>query len=102
MNTVVETQLEFDFMKPTQADLKFDTDLYIRNNSSSKLIAFCPTYKVIFHNADGEVGVLDWSDGTMKFRGDADAAGQLFFDHIIKQHVQMAFQFESQKSGWKS
>lgn len=102
MNTVVETQLEFDFMQPDQTELKFDSDLYIRDSNTHKLITLSPAYKVIFHDSSGEIGVLDWSDGTMKFTGDADAAGQLFFDHIIRQHVQMAFQFESQKSGWKS
>jgi len=102
MNTLVETQLEFDFMKPTQGVFKFNEDINFIDGNSNKLLAFTPSYKVIFYDKTGEIGALDWSSGTMKFTGDADAAGQLFFDNIIKQHVQMALQFENKKSGWKS
>lgn len=101
MNT--ETQLEFDFMKPTQGGFKFNEDLNFVDGNSNIVLAFTPSHKVLFYNkTGGEIGTLDWSSGTMKFNGDADAAGQLFFDHIIKQHIQMTLQFESQKSGWKS
>lgn len=89
MNTITENQLEFDFMKPAQGVLKFNEDINFVDGNSNKLLTFTPAYKVLFYNNKAEeIGTLDWSDGTMKFTGDADAAGQLFFDHIIKRHLQ--------------
>jgi len=89
MNTITENQLEFDFMKPAQGVFKFNEDLNFIDGNSNILLSFTPSYKVLFYNNKAEeIGTLDWSDGTMKFKGDADAAGQLFFDHIIKRHLQ--------------
>jgi hypothetical protein len=45
-----------------------------------------------------EVGRLDWSDGKMKFEGEADESAQLFFDNIIKIYIQTQLPL----SGWKS
>lgn len=98
MNTLVETQLEFDFVQSWQGSFNFDTSYYFVGNSYNKLLAFTPAHNVKFYKDDREIAKLDWSDGTMRFSGDADVGGQLFFDHIIKQHIQMKLQFDSPKT----
>ena len=83
MNTTntTETQLEFDFMKPEQ--LAFDF-----TNTSVPMMTLKPNYNVSFHKDDIKIGELDWNDGIMKFKGDADESAQLFFDNIIKRYFQ--------------
>lgn len=98
MNTRTETQLEFDFMNSSQLKLDFDKNIYFGTSNASQLITFTPTKKIIFTNESGTVGVLNWSDGTMRFEGEADESAQLFFDHIIKQYLQMLLPL----GGWKS
>lgn len=39
-------------------------------------------YTVQFHNATGEVGVLDFNGDTMKFTGNADESAQVFLDSV--------------------
>ena len=47
---------------------------------SSNLI---PPSTVTFHGSDGEVvGELDFSDGTLRFEGDADASAQSFINYL--------------------
>jgi hypothetical protein len=85
----IETQLEFDFMKPEQYTLNFDKNFY-----SYTSITFTD-------RSNSVVGKLDWSDGTLKFEGEADESAQLFFDNIIKGHVQMQLPIFT-KTTWKS
>jgi len=85
MNIVVETQLEFDFMKPEQSTLDFDPNLYIVAGDYHKLFTITPNPSIQFHNKEKTVGKLDWADGNMKFEGDADESAQLFFDHINQE-----------------
>ena len=38
---------------------------------------------ITFYDPDGtEAGVLDWSDGTMRFEGDADESAKIFIEFI--------------------
>jgi hypothetical protein len=86
MNTKTETQLEFDFMKPEQLDLNLSNIYTVK---STNHYFWKPACNVTFHGKNQQaVGSLDWSDGTMKFTGDADESAQLFFDNIIKQYIQ--------------
>jgi hypothetical protein len=99
MNTMVETQFEFDFMKPEQYTLNLDKNIYSYIGKASVSL-YQPTYlSITFKGKNQEdIGVLDWSDGKMKFTGDADESAQLFFDTIIKIYVQTTFPFGGQKS----
>lgn len=98
MNTKTETQLEFDFMKSDQSTFNFDNYIYPLY-SVGGLKLYQPTYpSIVFRNNDKTVGTLDWSDGTMKFKGDADESAQLFFDNIVKRYIQTRLPFD----GWKS
>ena len=100
----IETQLEFDFMKPEQLELKIDTDdtTYLTSNflvNSSLYVP--PAYTVQFHKDGKAVGTLSWKDGPMTFEGDAEESAQLFFDNIIKRYTQVQLEF-GKESGWKS
>lgn len=98
MNIAVETQLEFDFVNAGQFKFDFDDNIYFGTLNASQLITIMPTNKILFQGVSGSVGTLDWSDGTMRFKGDADESAQLFFDNIIKRYIQMPLPL----SGWKS
>ena len=93
MNTKTEHQTEFDFMESKQTTFNLDDYVYPLH-SVGGLKLYQPTYpSIIFRNNDKNVGTLDWSDGTMKFKGDADESAQLFFDNIIKIYVQSKLTF---------
>lgn len=100
MNT--ETQLVFDFAKPIQGMFNFDNNIYFSSDKGLTLMAIVPPTNVVFLTGEKTIGKLDWSDGTMKFEGDADESAQLFFDNIIKRYVQTTLPIETPKSGWKS
>lgn len=95
MNTKTEHQTEFDFMESKQTTFKFNEYAYpLYSGGGLKLHQ--PTYpSIVFKNNDKNVGTLDWSDGAMKFKGDADESAQLFFDGIIKIYVQSKLPFAS-------
>lgn len=102
MNTI-ETQLEFDFMKPEQLTLDLGESFYFSTNASQTLLTLKPNYNVTFHRGQEMVGKLDWNEGPMKFEGDADESAQLFFDNIIKRYFQASlFELNPTGSGWKS
>jgi hypothetical protein len=46
----------------------------------SKAINPC---NITFHNEEGNIGMLTWEDGIMRFEGDAEESAQLFFDNVI-------------------
>ena len=95
MNTKTEHQTEFDFMKSKQTTFNFDDYVYPLY-SVGGLKLHQPTYSnIVFRNNDENVGALDWSDGTMKFKGEADESAQLFFNNIIKIYVQSKLPFAS-------
>ena len=91
MNTT-ETQLEFDFMKPEQLSLGFDTSTW---TTAKYVFSTNFTPSVIFHKDGKQVGVLSWENGPMKFEGDVEESAQLFFEHIIKRHVQTELKWKS-------
>jgi hypothetical protein len=93
-----EIQLEFDFIKPEQMDLKINYSSDILLNTS---LYVPPAYTVSFYKDRTKVGELDWNDGTMKFEGDAEESAQLFFDEVIKRYVQAQLDLKND-SGWKS
>jgi hypothetical protein len=107
MNIMTETQLEFNFMKLEQLVLNFDNSSYFSTGTTLTL-KVDPTCTVVFSKTEyednkldytnTEVGRLDWSDGKMKFEGEADESAQLFFDNIIKIYIQTQLPL----SGWKS
>jgi hypothetical protein len=52
---------------------------------------FEPVHALAFFDRDGnEVGRLDWKGGKAKFSGKADKAAKVFFDQLIKVHLQPA------------
>jgi hypothetical protein len=87
MNTS-ETQLEFDFMKLNKLTFGWDKNVYFSTNALTPMLSWKPTCAVSFYKAYEKVGELDWTDGIMKFNGDADESAQLFFDNIIKRYTQ--------------
>lgn len=97
MNTPTDTQLEFDFMAPTQ--LTFDwaiKDTYLTTT-------FKPDLTITFYDGKDAIGKLDWNDGTMKFSGSVDESAQLFFDYIIRAHTQgTLFDQKKNNTEWKS
>ena len=93
-----ETQLEFDFMKPEQLSLGFDTSTWTTAKYSFST-KFTPS--VIFKKDGETIGTLSWENGPMTFEGDAAESAQLFFDNIIKRYSQTQLEFGNQ-SGWKS
>lgn len=104
MYTTIETQLEFDFMKPAQLPLDFYKDIWTVGTSSllvNSSLYIPPAYTVQFYKDKTKVGELDWNDGTMKFKGDVDESAQLFFDEVIKRYVQAELNL-SNDNGWKS
>lgn len=82
MNTPTDTQLEFDFMAPTQ--LTFDwaiKDTYLTTT-------FKPDLTMTFYDGKDAIGKLDWNDGVMKFEGNAQESAQIFFNYIIDVYNQ--------------
>ena len=57
-----------------------------------------PAYNMSFHNEEKMIGKLDWSEGVLKFTGDAEESAKLLFnfflkpliDHYIKKEAKMA------------
>jgi len=41
-----------------------------------------PAYNMSFHNEEKIVGKLDWSDGVLKFTGDAEESAKLLFSFL--------------------
>ena len=42
-----------------------------------------PNCTMSFHNdAKGEVGVLDWNDGVLKFSGETDEGAKVLFEYL--------------------
>ena len=41
-----------------------------------------PTYDIIMHDANGEVGRLTWGEGELKFTGEADESAMIFFEFL--------------------
>ncbi len=51
-----------------------------------------PTYNLVLCNQQGEVGRLDWGDGTLRFVGTADEAARTLFDFLkpfIDEYIQL-------------
>ena len=46
------------------------------------LINFKPSYTFTMHNADGEVGRLDFNGPKLIFTGDAEESAKVFFDYL--------------------
>ncbi len=45
-------------------------------------------HRFTFMGEDDEaIGTLDWSDGTLKFEGDADESAQVFFNIVVKLYA---------------
>ena len=84
MNTPTPEQLELDLHKPQ----KFDYTSFIVTGESNVLLSSKPTRNVTFHNETAEIGRLDWSDGIMTFKGNADESAEKFFDCIIKRYAE--------------
>lgn len=82
MNTTTETQLEFDFMAPTQ--LTFDW----ANKDTYLTTTFKPDLTMTFYDGKDAIGKLDWNDGVMKFEGNAQESAQIFFNYIIDVYNQ--------------
>jgi hypothetical protein len=82
MNTTTETQLGFDFSEATN----LPTSLLISLITGSHLFTIKPNYNVSFHANNSMIGALDWNDGVMKFKGDADESAKVFFDNVIKRY----------------
>jgi hypothetical protein len=82
MNTTTETQLRFDFSEASN----LPTSLLISPITGSHLIAIKPNYNLSFHANNSMIGALDWNDGVMKFKGDADESAKVFFDNVIKRY----------------
>lgn len=95
---MVETQLEFDFMKPTHLTLDFDNNIYFGRSDCHKILTIASYQNITFNSNEKIVGKLDWSDGKMKFEGEADESAQLFFDNIIKRYVQTQLPLNGGKS----
>ena len=97
MNTTTDTQLEFDFMAPTQ--LTFDW----ANKDTYLTTTFKPDLTMTFYDSKDAIGKLDWNDGTMKFSGSVDESAQIFFDCIIRAHTQgTLFDQKKNNTEWKS
>lgn len=82
MNTPTDTQLEFDFMAPTQ--LTFDW----ANKDTYLTTTFKPDLTMTFYDGKDAIGKLDWNDGVMKFEGNAQESAQIFFNYIIDVYNQ--------------
>jgi hypothetical protein len=99
--STIETQLEFDFMKPNQLTLNFDQNHKFTYDASALTSNFLVNsslklhnpqgYSVIFYKGAKRVGTLSWEDGPMKFEGDVEESAQLFFDNVIKVYTQAQF-----------
>lgn len=98
MNLPTETQLEFDFMKPSQLNFDWDHNVYFSGPNSLSLMTITQHRNIVFTNENGQVGKLDWNDDKMKFIGNADESAQLFFEYIITRYIQTTLPLD----GWKS
>lgn len=56
------------------------------------LVTLTPDYTIRFFRENEEVGCLDFSDGTLKFSGQADEAARIFFEACLKQIVDQYLQ----------
>jgi len=93
MNTI-ETQLELEFdEQPTYKIAELAV-------ASTAMLTMSQQRNVTFHGPHGEtIGELNWTNGPMTFKGDADASGQMFFDVVIKQYAKWT---GTEPTGWKS
>ena len=84
-----DTQFEFEFMKPEQYTFGFNKNLCYTTTESRPLTLWNYYPSITFRDQEKIIGKLDWSDGSMKFTGEADESAQLFFDGIIKRFIQI-------------
>lgn len=102
MNTITEKQLEFHFTKPESSTVNLDSNIYTTTDKSIILTQHVNYTNISFCNKDNKiVGKLDWSDGIMKFTGDADESGKVFFENMIK-HCIKPYINPNTSTGWKS
>jgi hypothetical protein len=93
-----EIQLELDFNE--QPAFEWTNSILLRENASTAMLTLAPSRNVTFHGKDGEtIGELNWTNGPMTFKGDADASGQMFFDVVIKQYAKWT---GTQPTEWKT
>lgn len=102
MNTRTENQLEFGFVKPESSTVNLNSNIYTTKDKSI-LLSECINYSNLsFLNKQNKiVGKLDWSDGIMKFTGDADESGKVFFENMIKHYIKPYIN-QNTSTGWKS
>ena len=63
-------------------------DITVSGAQGVKLSASMPPPIFSFSNKDGkQLGKLDLSGDEVKFEGQADECAQIFFEHVIKQHL---------------
>lgn len=102
MNTTTENQLEFNFIKPESSTINLNSNIYITTGKSIMLSEYVNYSNLSFLNKENKiVGKLDWSDGTMKFTGDADESGKVFFENMIKHYIRPYIN-PNTSTGWKS
>lgn len=64
---------------PLQLSVSTDGPLFVTVDKSN-LFNLCACTSITFTSKDGTESRLDWSDGTMRFTGNADEAAQKFFE----------------------
>lgn len=59
----------------------------VAEDGELEIVASYPqTCNVTFHDGEGEIGRLDWTDGEMVFSGDLTESAQVFFS-VLKSMV---------------
>lgn len=72
-------------LSPTEADY-----FSISQGENKPVMNLSQNLVMSFHKEGKDIAHLDWSDGKMKFDGDADAAAKIFFDCVkfyIDSHI---------------
>ncbi len=57
-----------------------------------------PDYTIRFYSDENkEIGCIDFSEGVLKFTGEAEPSAQVFFEHVLKPLVDKYIRDENEK-----
>lgn len=61
-------------------------DIFVDENEYDFKLVEPPSYSIItfFNDKNETIGKLDWTDGIMKFEGEAEESAKIFFNYIFQ------------------
>jgi len=70
------------------------------NTKSLSVFDLKPSYNIVFHNGDRQIGRLDFNGGVMVFEGDAEESARIFFDALAEKFADRLKEEREKERKW--